>query len=221
MDDSIVSALAIVCIFGLPIAGWIAVRAFRFMERMEMIKRGIVPPPDYNISRRAYREWVRNGGVGPMPGTAQPFTQQPYTQPQQPSQPPPFVGARPSKSSWSSCAPDDDAQQALYKGIRLAAVGLALLIGLSFLGGTFGTSDFHGGPWLLGGLIPMFVGIAQMIIALMSGAQLPGSRVNFGPPPPAPPPPQPPPPPSSGVWEQPRAVRFEELSKPVQPPDLR
>ena len=64
----------------------------------------------------------------------------------------------------------------------------------------------------------MFVGVAQIIIALLSGAQFPGSqRTTFGPPPSAAPPPAPP----SGAWEQPRGPRLEELSKPVQPPDLR
>ncbi len=226
MSDNFVGALAVFCIFGLPIAGWIAVRFFRFVERMEMIKRGIVPPPDINISRRAYRDWVRSGGVGPMPGTGQPFpqpppyVQQPYTaqQPFTAQQQAPFA-----RGTFGTCAPDDDAQRALYKGIRLALIGFALLIGLSFFGGTPGYSDFHGGPWLLGGLIPMFVGIAQVIVALISGAQLPGQRATFGaPPPPGPPPVQPPPPPPpSGTWEQPRSVRFEELSRPVKPPDIR
>jgi hypothetical protein len=83
---------------------------------------------------------------------------------------------------------------------------------------------------ILAGLIPMFVGIAQIIIALLSGAQLPGvdPRITFIPPPQPPPgAPQPPPHPGFGSatpppWaDQPGRQRFEELSKPVPPPDLR
>ena len=89
-----------------------------------------------------------------------------------------------------------------------------------FIGGTPGSPDFHGGPWLLGGLIPMFVGVAQIIIALLSGAVLPSMNARYIPPPP-PPSAAPPGPAPGGTWEQPRAPRFEELSKPVQPPDIR
>jgi hypothetical protein len=91
---------------------------------------------------------------------------------------------------------------------------------LSFIGGTPGSPDFRGGPWLLGGLIPMFVGVAQIIIALLSGAVLPSMNARYIPPPP-PPSAAPPGPAPGGTWEQPRAPRFEELSKPVQPPDIR
>jgi hypothetical protein len=214
MPDNVVAALAIICIFGFPIAAWIVFRAFRFLERIEMIKRGIVPPPDahFGFGRgRAYRMWAQQQAArGPAP----------WQQPGQPAPPP-------QQAAWGG-APDDDAQQALCKGIRLAMIGLALLIGLSFIGGMHGGS-FHGGPWLLGGLIPMFVGIAQIIIAVLSGAQLPGvqSPGMYGPPPPGVPPSPPPPggfgaqPPPPGAWQQPGRPRFEELSKPVQPPDVR
>ncbi len=216
MADNVVAALAIICIFGLPIAAWIVFRAFRFLERMEMIKHGIVPPPDahFGFGRgRAYRMWAQQQaarGAAPWQTQAQPVPP--------PQSAPPWVGG-----------PDDDAQHALFKGIRLAMIGFAILIGLSFIGGTPGSSDFHGGPWLLGGLIPMFVGIAQIIIAVLSGAQLPGvqSGATYGPPPPGVPP-NPPPPPGGfsgqsppNAWQQPGRPRFEELTKPVQPPDVR
>jgi len=207
MDDNSVAAFAIFCIFGLPIAAWILFRIFRFVERMAMISRGIVPPSDGRGSRQ-YRDWVRGSQTGPVPGQV-PWQGQPYVAPV--SQP---------QAAWAP-GYDDDAQSALFKGIRLALIGFAILIGLSFIGGTPGTSSFHGGPWLLGGLIPMFVGIAQIIIALLSGAQLPGSQRPMYGPPPGPSAPPPAPPPSSGAWEQPRGPRLEELSKPVQPPDLR
>lgn len=109
------------------------------------------------------------------------------------------------------------AQNQLRKGICTACVGLALFIGLSFI-------DLgRPGPWLLGGLIPMFVGIAQVLIAMMSGA-----RLGFGGPFPMPP---------SGMSSpgpqvnQPRDVTpgpyayrpgtTTELEPPVPPPDLR
>jgi hypothetical protein len=205
MDDNVVAGLAVLCIFGLPIAGWIVIRVLRFIERMEMIKRGIIPPPE-GFSRRQYRDWARAQQGAPPPGPA--WQAQPYVVPPPQAQP----------QAWTSSGPDDDAQTALFKGIRLSLIGFAILVGLSFIGGTFGSPDFHGGPWLLGGLIPMFVGVAQIIIALLSGAVLPGTRATY----------MPPPPPSAGpgpapgaAWEQPRSPRFEELSKPAQPPDIR
>ena len=60
-------------------------------------------------------------------------------------------------------------QRMLHKGVMLAFIGLALTIGLSFIGyGPYGTFRF--GPWLLGGLIPLFVGLAQIFNALFCGA---------------------------------------------------
>jgi len=208
MDDNVVAGLAVLCIFGLPIAGWIVIRVLRFIERMEMIKRGIIPPPE-GFSRRQYRDWARSQQGAPPPGPA--WQAQPYVVP--PPQPQPQV-------AWTNGGPDDDAQSALFKGIRLSLIGFAILVGLSFIGGTPGSPDFRGGPWLLGGLIPMFVGVAQIIIALLSGEVLPSMNARYIPPPP-PPSAAPPGPAPGGTWEQPRAPRFEELSKPVQPPDIR
>ena len=85
---------------------------------------------------------------------------------------------------------------------------------------------------VLFGLVPMFVGIAQIIIAVLSGAQLPGVRPHDVHPAAAP---------AAGTGRAAasaaarlrgraaadapavgRAGRaFEELSKPVQPPDVR
>jgi hypothetical protein len=206
---TLIEALVPLIIFGAPVVAFIVARVLRHQERMEMLRRGIIPPPD---NRRAYREWRQAGGVWPPPGAQQ---QTPYVQP------------APAAPGWN---PEDDPQRALYKGIRLALIGFAILLGLSFIGGTPMTPGFQGGPWLLGGLIPMFVGIAQIIIAVLSGAQLPGGqpRVTFiPPPPPSPgsPPPQPPPNFGDAVpppWaQQSGRQRFEELSKPVPPPDLR
>ncbi|GAC1573153.1 MAG: hypothetical protein NVS3B7_04260 [Candidatus Elarobacter sp.] len=202
MPDTIVAVFAFLCIFALPVVAFIVTRVLKHQERMELLRRGIIPP-DFG-DKRAAKMWRQSGQPWPPPGTV-------VTPP----------------AGW--VAPEDDPQRALYKGIRTGFVGLAILIGLSFIGGTPGTMSFHGGPWLLGGLIPMFVGIAQVIVALLSGAQLPGVQpaTTFIPPPPhqagtnAPPPGFG----SNGAqWQQPQQPgrsHFEELSKPVPPPDVR
>ncbi len=211
MSDNAVGALAIVCIFGLPVAAWILIRFLQFIERLEMIKRGITPPPQGSFGwggRRAYREW-----------------QQQYAQQQQSSPPPPQWGpsagwrAQPAaQQSWAGCD-DIGPQGALFKGIRLALIGFAITLGIRY-----GFGSAHN-PMILGGLIPMFVGIAQIIVALLSGAQLPGMgpRATFIPPPPpgAAAPPPPPGAPGPSAWQQPGRPRFEELSKPAPPPDVR
>ena len=197
--ETLIPLFAIFFLFGGPVVAFIITRVLAHQERIAMIQRGIVPPPRGFGGRGAYRQWAQSQPPG-----------QPWN-----AAPPPYA---------APAADDDDPQHALYKGIRLALIGLAIFIGLSFIGGTPGSPEFRGGPWLLGGLIPMFVGIAQIIIALLSGAQLPnGTRTTFIPPPPPPNPGTPPPPPPPyGAWEQPgRTSRFEELSKPAPPPDVR
>jgi hypothetical protein len=95
--------------------------------------------------------------------------------------------ARPGASREAMPCPPwarDPASQ-LRKGIGTTCIGVALLIGLSFIG-YHGDGTFSLGPWLLGGLIPMFVGIAQIINALLAGATFPSSRMNApGSPPPS------------------------------------
>ena len=73
----------------------------------------------------------------------------------------------------------------LRKGITVAMIGFALLIGLGFIGlhDTGVGYVIHPGPWLLGGLIPLFVGLAQVIIELLSGATLGPPRYAAAPPP--------------------------------------
>jgi hypothetical protein len=207
MSEQIVPLVAIIVTIGLPIGAWITAIVFRHHERMEMLRRGIVPPL---LDRQAYRAWRRAGSAGPPPGT-------PVGAPQAPG---PWVQPQPA---WTPA--EDDPQRALFKGIRVALIGFAITVGIGI---AFG--GYRGNPIILGGLIPMFVGIAQIIIALLSGAQLGGMqpRVTFMPPPSQPPPgPGMPPPPGYGAatpppWaQQPGRAHFEELSKPVQPPDLR
>jgi hypothetical protein len=102
------------------------------------------------------------------------------------------------------------------------------LIGLSFIGMGGGGRHLFG-PWLLGGLIPLFVGVAQIITAVMGGAQFgrfPGIQYSQGEPPHSAGAPQapsapsgPPPPPSSyGGW---RPTGMTEIEPPAPPPDRR
>jgi hypothetical protein len=151
MSDTIVPVVAILLVFGAPAAVWIVHRVFAHQERMAMIHRGIVPPvppPD----PRAFRKTMKYGAWPPGPPAAGGY--------------PPYYD------------PSFYAQAQLRRGIQVAFIGFALLIGLSFIG-------YHGGvyrygPWLLGGLIPMFVGIAQIIGAVLSGARI---GVPIAPPP--------------------------------------
>jgi hypothetical protein len=138
-------------VIGLPVTIWGLNRVFAHQERMEMIRRGIAPqfPPD----PRAFRKSMKYGmwpPPGMPPGSYAPFYDPGYY-----------------------------AQYQLRRGIYVACVGFALLIGLSFIGYR-GGGEYIYGPWLLGGLIPLFVGIAQIIGAVLSGARI----GNFGPMPP-------------------------------------
>lgn len=110
------------------------------------------------------------------------------------------------------------AQNQLRKGISTALIGLALFIGLSFI-------DLgHPGPWLLGGLIPMFVGIAQVLIAMLSGARFNIGSAPYQMPPSAVPGPGPQTSQPRDVAPGPYAYRpgtTTELEPPVPPPDMR
>ena len=194
MPEDIIGALAVVCIFGLPVLGWIVSRVLAHQERMEMLRRGVMPPPNARDMRRAMKYGWTPGAVQ----QAQPNHYDYYPQ-------------------------DLYAQQQLRKGMQVAFVGLALLIGLSFIGG----SPWQPGPWLLGGLIPLFVGIAQIISAVLNGASFgpPSARQSFGPGPSATTGtagPQNagamPSGPAYGGW---RPGSTPEIEKPASPPDYR
>jgi hypothetical protein len=215
MQD-MVGAIAVLLIFGGPLAAWIVWRVLAHQERIEMIRRGYIPPPDFpppwgRRYRRDFGGWTPPGAM-PPPG-AQP----------------------PQRNSW--CSPPSApgayeyyAQNQLRKGITLTMIGFALLIGLSFIGPLNGIFFF--GPWMLGGLIPMFVGIAQIINAVLNGARIPGtwgSSVSWTPPPqpdgsspfgsaPGPSSATPPPPAGPYGW---RPDSTPEIPKPTQPPDRR
>jgi hypothetical protein len=191
----ILPAFVVMLIFGAPVAAWIISRVLAHQERMAMIQRGFIPPNDPRNMRNMPPPPGYNMNAGPVPP---PIPQQ-Y---------------------------DDNgyyAQAALRKGIMVTCIGLALFVGLSFIGMRGGS--FYPGPWLLGGLIPMFVGIAQIISALLSGARFPqmggSSHVgSFGPPPnPGQRPSPPPPPQQTGpyAWRPGSTPEIE----PPHPPEKR
>lgn len=83
--------------------------------------------------------------------------------------------------------PELYANTQLRRGISVTFIGLALLVGLAFIGYTPYDRDailghFVPGPWLLGGLIPMFVGLAQVVGALVGGGRFRAPPRGFGPP---------------------------------------
>ncbi len=193
--NDLIPLAAIFFIFGAPVAAWVVSRVLAHQERMEMLRRGIVPPPNARDMRKA----MKYGWTPGAPGSAPP--QYAYE-------------------------PDFYAQAQLRRGIQVAFIGFALLVGLGFIGYR-GDGQYVYGPWLLGGLIPMFVGIAQIIGAVLSGAQFgpaPG-RQRFGPsdagaasPPPNQGATPPPPGPTYGGW---RPGSMPEIEKPASPPDYR
>jgi hypothetical protein len=202
MSDNSVAALAVLCIFGAPVAAFIVIRVLAHRERIEMIRRGMVPP------QRGFRPERSFGDAPPGPSPAPRSTS----------------GWVPGSGAWD----DAPARSSLRKGIMLALIGLAILIGLSFIGydtnGPFNSPEFHPGPWLLGGLIPMFVGIAQIIVAVLSGAGLgPPGRRSEPPPYLGGPGPSAGAPPGARSYEpEPRTHSgYEELQRPVPPPDRR
>ena len=200
MDGPAVGALAVLILFGGPVAAWIVHRVFSHAEYMAMIRNGMTPPPDPRAMRRAARYGWTPPPAGPAAGN--PWAAAPAAPPQAP----PIPNAYGEYAGYY-------AQRQLHRGMVTAFVGLAILIGLSFI------SPGHLGPWLLGGLIPMFVGLAQIITAVLSGAQLGTSNLGgqgFGPSPASgafgqtqQQPRQSPPPPPPGI------------EKPASPPDQR
>ena len=63
-------------------------------------------------------------------------------------------------------APETQANKPLLRwGIVLTALGLALTIGLYFIG--FASSvnyPLHLGPWMLGGFVPLFLGLGLVLL---------------------------------------------------------
>lgn len=200
MADTIVPIFVIGILIGGPIAAWIVSRVLAHNEYMAMIRMGITPPPD----SKAARHFAKAGWAPPpTPNTW--------------GSPPEAPGVDPYAAyyaQYGAYAPYY-AQFRLSKGIQVTLVGLAILIGLSFIG-YHGGLDFQFGPWLLPGLIVTFVGIAQVINAVISGAHIPGAgSAQIGGP--------------VGGSTQPgqsppygwRPGNVPEIEKPAQPPDQR
>jgi hypothetical protein len=211
MNEDLIPLFAIIFLFGAPVAAWIVSRVLAHQERMAMISRGFVPPPDPRMMRRAAKMgW--NSGMTPPPG----MPNMPGAMPG-PGAPP--MGAYYEYNYY--------AQAQMRKGISITLIGLAVLIGLSFIG-VRGDGTFTPGPWLLGGLVPTFVGIAQIINAVLNGARLPGVHTGappsqmtgntFGPRPAAGPAPSEPPAAPYAGW---RPGSTPEIEKPAPPPDYR
>ncbi|HEX4014562.1 MAG TPA: DUF6249 domain-containing protein [Candidatus Cybelea sp.] len=196
MDDNFVPAIAIVVVFGFPCAVWLVSRVLAHQERMEMMRQGFMPPPDSRDMRKAMKR-------GWVPGAA----------------PGPSMDQYEYQSKLV-------AQHQMRRGIQVAFIGFALLIGLGFIGYR-GDGVVVPGPWLLGGLIPLFVGVAQIISAVLSGASIsvpssrPQYRASFTPSSPQAgnrPEGAVPPGPTYGGW---RPGPTPEIEKPASPPDYR
>jgi hypothetical protein len=197
-NEAFIPVFAIFCTIGLPIMAWMMFRLLKHRERMEMIRHGMAP------TERVGTAWV-------------PPPQQPQVSERR--------GKRKGRGGHDEEI--DPPHVTLRKGIRLSMIGLAITIGLSFIG-----FDGHPepGPWLLGGLIPMFVGLSQVILALLSGASLQDTAqpwpANTPPPYGGAPPPPPGPPGASGapVYDNSYTYRpgnQQELQPPAGPPDRR
>jgi hypothetical protein len=195
--SDLIPLAAIFFIFGAPVAAWIISRVLAHQERMEMLRHGIVPPPNARDMRKAMKYgWTPNASQASMP---------------------------PNQYLYE---PDYYAQAQLRRGIQIAFIGFALLIGLGFIGYR-GDGQYVYGPWLLGGLIPMFVGIAQIVGAVLSGASFgpAAMRSRVGPTDAgtsgstqSPPNSGMQPGPTYGGW---RPGSTPEIEKPASPPDYR
>jgi hypothetical protein len=121
------------------------------------------------LAHRERMEMLRMGIVPPNPREMRRAMKYGWT--------PTANAARPNPYPYDN---DYYAQHQLRRGVQVACIGMALLIGLGFIGYRDGT--FVYGPWLLGGLVPLFVGIAQIIGAVLSGASFgpPAGRERFG-----------------------------------------
>src|SRR5437764_12644069 len=128
MPETVVPVFFFLIVVGGPIAAWIVSRVLAHQERMEMIRHGYAPPPG-TYDPKAMRRAMKYGAWTPG-------------QPMPPGVPSPMYD------------PNYYAQHQLRRGIQVAFIGLALLIGLSFIGYR-GGGEYVYGPWLLGGLIPM------------------------------------------------------------------
>jgi len=197
--EELIPIFAIFCTIGLPIMAWMLFRLLKHRERMEMIRHGLAP-----------------NGRGFTANMGQPIGA-PFVAPP----PPPYAG-QPSRTRKDSDE-HDPPEVTLRKGVRLTMIGIGLTIGLSFVG--LHGDSFHPGPWLLGGLIPMFVGLSHVILALLSGATLGARPQSWAP---GQPPPFTPPPSAGSTGPQTYDTSYTyrpgdrpELQPPYSPPEPR
>ncbi len=201
--EVLVPLFVMVFLFGAPVAALVISRVLAHRERMEMIRQGMAPigagGKRWQRAGQAFRDRVE--GVG---GARQEV---------------PFVTPIDGKS------PD----RMLRGGVVTACIGLAVLIGLSFIGfsqsGPFGGWTIVPGPWLIGGLVPMFVGIAQIINAVLAGANIGAPRISRDsyrmPPPDAASYAEPPPWATDPMAQPGRMSEPPRIARPVPPPDIR
>lgn len=74
----------------------------------------------------------------------------------------------------------EDGKRTLRWGIGVTAVGLALTLGLYSLGFMEPGGDFpmRFGPWMLGGLIPLFIGLGLILIYYLTREETEKSEVR-------------------------------------------
>jgi len=67
--------------------------------------------------------------------------------------------------------PDSQSNQRLLRwGIVLTALGFALTLGLYTIGFDFANSyPLHLGPWMLGGFVPLFLGLGLILLHYLTG----------------------------------------------------
>ena len=192
MSDNAVGAIAVFCIFGLPIVAIMVHRVLKHQERIAMIQHGFPVDADPRYANRAMRMAAKMGV-------------------------PPSVDGDSAYLFYANAR--------LQRGITTTFVGMAIVVGLSFIGYHHGT--ISPGPWLIAGLIPLFIGLAQVSGAVLSGAQIGGFGIGrsyrMPPPGPVPPsgmPPNAPPPPSGSPWGW-RPGSTPGLDQPPKPPNRR
>ena len=69
--------------------------------------------------------------------------------------------------------PENKSPKGLLRwGIVLTSLGLALSLGLYFIGfGSANNYPLHLGPWMLGGFVPLFLGIGLILIHYLTGKE--------------------------------------------------
>ena len=162
--DGFIALVVIFGVFVMPMLTWLAFRSMAHKERMRMIEQGYTP---------GGTAW--HGGARPWSYAA----------------PPPGPAAAPSAPHPGAMVPprwkrDCADPMSQFRGsLTLIAVGLAVTVGLSFIGF---------GPWLIGGLVPLFIGLARAAALILSGVVVPAPGTPYMPPPQmGAPPPSPPP----------------------------